>query len=186
MAAVGAQPTSSHHRVNDGLARRFQTFPPSPWNVMFDPCASFLATSAKSSGRPESGRSRQIFSHTDDRLTSVRLAAPGLFQIGGLDAFGELAVDRRQKVAAFGAPALVPAEPGEARGPGAIPRAWPPAPRRCSRLVIQFRIGLGMLLSTIDVSSTTRDCRPEARPRCAGSYRNWVVSRGRWIVLVYI
>ena len=57
-----------------------------------------------------------------------------LFQIGGVEAFGEPAVDRREKVAGFGA-----------RGPGcgtggrgsqrrAIPRAWPPAPRRCSGL----------------------------------------------------
>jgi hypothetical protein len=51
--------------------------------------------------------------------------------------------------------------------------------------VIQFRIGFGMPLSTIDVSSTTRRLRPEARPRCAGSYRNWAVSRRQLSLSTY-
>ena len=39
-----------------------------------------------------------------------------LFQIGRIEAFGEPAVDRCEKVAGFGSAALVAAEPGEADG----------------------------------------------------------------------
>jgi hypothetical protein len=39
-----------------------------------------------------------------------------LFQVGCVEAFGEPAVDRREKIAAFGVAALVAAKPGEARG----------------------------------------------------------------------
>src|ERR1700737_465975 len=44
-----------------------------------------------------------------------------LFEIGGVEAFGEPAVDRREQVAGFGAAALVAAEPGEARGGAQFP-----------------------------------------------------------------
>jgi hypothetical protein len=38
------------------------------------------------------------------------------FEIGSVEAFGEPAIDRREKVAGRGVAALVAAEPGEARG----------------------------------------------------------------------
>ena len=52
-------------------------------------------------------------------------------QIGGVKALGEPAVNRGEEVVSFGVPALIAAEPGEAHGPRAIPRAWLPAPSRC-------------------------------------------------------
>jgi hypothetical protein len=39
-----------------------------------------------------------------------------LFQIGGIKALGEPAVNRREQIAGFGPPPLIAAEPGEARG----------------------------------------------------------------------
>jgi len=45
----------------------------------------------------------------------------GLFQIGRVEAFGEPAIDWREKVAGFGAATLVAAEPGEARGGAQFP-----------------------------------------------------------------
>jgi len=44
-----------------------------------------------------------------------------LSQIGRVEAFREPAVDRREQVASFGAPTLVVAEPGEARGGAQFP-----------------------------------------------------------------
>src|SRR5690348_4678614 len=38
-----------------------------------------------------------------------------LFEVGGAEAFGEPAVDRREKIAGLGVAALVAAEPAEAR-----------------------------------------------------------------------
>ena len=65
------------------------------------------------------------------------------------------AVDRRQKVAGFGVPALVPAEPGEARGRAQFPELGLQLLGDAQGFVIQFRIGFGMPLSTIDVRQTT-------------------------------
>src|ERR1700720_793522 len=44
-----------------------------------------------------------------------------IFEVGGVEAFGEPAVDRREEVAGFGAPTLVSAEPGEAHGGAQFP-----------------------------------------------------------------
>ena len=57
-----------------------------------------------------------------------------LFQIGRVEAFGEPAVDRREKVAGFGVAALVAAEPGEARGGAQFPELGLLLLRRCSGL----------------------------------------------------
>ena len=40
----------------------------------------------------------------------------GVFQIGGVEAFGEPAVDRREQLACLATPALLAPQPGEARG----------------------------------------------------------------------
>jgi hypothetical protein len=40
----------------------------------------------------------------------------GVFQIGGVETLGEPAIDPRQEVAGFGAPALLAPQPGDAHG----------------------------------------------------------------------
>ena len=44
-----------------------------------------------------------------------------LFQIGCVEAFGEPAVDWREKIAGFGSAVLIAAEPGKARGGAQLP-----------------------------------------------------------------
>src|SRR5215472_11813819 len=44
-----------------------------------------------------------------------------VFEVGGIEAFGEPAVDRREQVVRFGAATLVAAEPSEARGGAQFP-----------------------------------------------------------------
>ena len=61
-----------------------------------------------------------------------------LFQIGGVEALGEPAVDRREEVAGFGVAALVAAEPGEARGGAQFPELCPLLRRDGQGLAIQF------------------------------------------------
>ena len=46
-------------------------------------------------------------------------SAPRLLQIGGVEAFGEPAIDRREEIASFSA--AIAAEPGEARGGAQFP-----------------------------------------------------------------
>ena len=53
------------------------------------------------------------------------------FQIGGVEALGEPAVDRREQLASRRVTVMVAPEPGEANR-GAIPRAWLPVLGQCS------------------------------------------------------
>jgi hypothetical protein len=57
------------------------------------------------------------FEHQKRRRLRVERREQSLcfLKIGGLEALGKPAIDRREKVAGFGAAALVEAEPGEAR-----------------------------------------------------------------------
>ena len=57
--------------------------------------------------------------HCSRQLVEQRLS---LFQVDGVEAFGEPAIDRREQVARFGVAALVTAEPGEARGGTQFPK----------------------------------------------------------------
>src|SRR5262249_4247170 len=61
-----------------------------------------------------------------------------LFQVGGVEAFGEPAVDRREKIAGFGAAALVAAEPGEAWGAAQFPELGPLLRGNAQGYAIQF------------------------------------------------
>ena len=61
------------------------------------------------SGRPGSCRSLWVFT-SSRQFVEQRLC---LFQIGGVEALGEPAVDRGEEIAGFGAPALLAPQPGE-------------------------------------------------------------------------
>jgi len=63
-----------------------------------------------------------------------------------VEAFGEPAVDRRQKVAGFGAAALVAAEAGEAHGGAQFPELGTLLLGDAERFAIEFLGGLGMPL----------------------------------------
>ena len=69
-----------------------------------------------------------------------------LFQIGGIEALGIPAVDRREKIAGFSAAALVAAEPGEARGGAQFPQLGPLLLGDAQGFAIQLLGGLGMPL----------------------------------------
>src|SRR5437870_4194248 len=69
-----------------------------------------------------------------------------VFEIGRVEAFGEPAVDRGEKIAGFGVTALVAAEPGEARGGAQFPELGPLLLSDAQRFAIQFLGGLGMPL----------------------------------------
>ena len=56
---------------------------------------------------------------------------PGIPQIGGVEALGEPAVDRREQLVSRRVTVMVAPEPGEANS-GAIPRAWLPVLGQCS------------------------------------------------------
>jgi hypothetical protein len=131
----------ARRRRNDNralaLAERIGT-----WHPSIHRAKSRLSTSSR---QRSNTRSRQL---TDQHLC--------LFQIGGLEAFGEPAVDRRDEVAGFDAPAPSAAEAGEAHGGAQPPELGLQLLGDAQGVVIQFRIGFGMPLSTIDVSSTTR------------------------------
>ena len=55
-----------------------------------------------------------------------------VFEVGGIEAFGEPAVDRREQVERFGLTTLVAAEPGEARGGAQFPSL-----ASCSRAMLR-------------------------------------------------
>src|ERR1700732_4769012 len=69
-----------------------------------------------------------------------------LLQIGGIEALGKPAVDRREKIAGFSAAALVAAEPGEARGGAQFPQLGPLLLGDAQGFAIQLLGGLGMPL----------------------------------------
>src|SRR5438477_3920450 len=69
-----------------------------------------------------------------------------LFQIGGVETFGEPTVDRREEVAGFGVAALVAAEPGEARGGAQFPELSLLLLGDVQSFAIQFFGGLGLPL----------------------------------------
>ena len=63
-----------------------------------------------------------------------------------VEAFGEPAVDRREKVAGFGAATLVAAKPGEARGGAQFPELGPLLPGDAQGFAIRFIGGVGVPL----------------------------------------
>src|SRR5713226_8436231 len=69
-----------------------------------------------------------------------------VFEVGGAEAFGEPAVDRREEVAGFGVAALVAAEPGEARGGTQFPELGALLHGDAQGFAIEFLGGLGMPL----------------------------------------
>src|SRR5438270_112104 len=71
---------------------------------------------------------------------------PCFFQVLCVEAFGEPAVDRREKVAGFGGAALVAAELGEAHRRAQFPKPGLLLHGDAQGLAIQFLGGLGILL----------------------------------------
>ena len=67
-------------------------------------------------------------------------------QIGGVEALGEPAVDRGEKIPRLGAPTLVAAEPGKAPGGAQFPELGPLLLRDAQGFAIQFLGGLGLPL----------------------------------------
>jgi hypothetical protein len=93
----------------------FRTFPPRSGTRSFDPEESFAPTPGSNC------LDRGAHSHLlpKDMVTGSRQLVeqgPRLFQIGRIEAFGEPAVDRGEKVAGFRAATLAAAEPSEAHG----------------------------------------------------------------------
>src|SRR6516165_3158348 len=81
-----------------------------------DPQETFLATPAdRRVGQKAVIRVRQLDMPTAGSRQLIEQPTR-FFQIGGIEAFGEPAVDRREQVTGFGAAALVAAKPGEAHG----------------------------------------------------------------------
>lgn len=70
----------------------------------------------------------------------------GRFEIGRAEAFGEPAVDWREKAAGFGLVILVAAEPGEARGRAQFPQLGFLLLRYAEGFAIQFLGSLGVPL----------------------------------------
>ena len=69
-----------------------------------------------------------------------------LFEVGGVEAFGEPAVDRREQVAGLGAAALLAAQPGEAHGGAQFPKLGLLLLSDAQGFAIQFLGGLGLSL----------------------------------------
>jgi hypothetical protein len=93
----------------------FRTFPPRSGTRSFDLEESFAPTPGSNC------LDRGAHSHLlpKDMVTGSRQLVeqgPRLFQIGRIEAFGEPAVDRGEKVAGFRAATLAAAEPSEAHG----------------------------------------------------------------------
>src|SRR6516165_5405774 len=70
-----------------------------------------------------------------------------LFEVRRIEAFGEPAVDRRQKVAGFGGATLVAAQPSEARRGAQFPELGVLLPGDAQGFAIELVGGLGMPLS---------------------------------------
>jgi len=70
-----------------------------------------------------------------------------VFEIGCVEPFGKPAINRREKVACFGAAALVAAEPGEAHGGAQFPELGLLLLRNAQGFAIKFLGGLGMPLA---------------------------------------
>src|SRR5215472_3544862 len=66
-----------------------------------------------------------------------------LFEVGGVEAFSEPAVYRREQVAGLGAAALLAAQPGEARCSAQFPELGLLLPGDAQGFAIQFLGGLG-------------------------------------------
>src|SRR6266851_902942 len=76
-----------------------------------------------------------------------------LFQIGRVEALGEPAVERCEKIAGFGVKALVAAEPGEARGCAQFPELGLLLLGDAQGYAIEFLCGIGMPLPQMGLPS---------------------------------
>ena len=92
---------------------------------------TFMTTSADGWGDEKRTLTSSMISAGSRQFVEQRLC---LFEIGRVEAFGEPAVDRREEIAGFGAPALVAPEPGEARGGAQFPELGLLLLGRCSGL----------------------------------------------------
>jgi hypothetical protein len=70
----------------------------------------------------------------------------GVLEVGGVEALGEPAVDRREQITGFGAAILVAAESGEAHGGAQFPELGLLLLGDAQGFAIQFLGGLGMPL----------------------------------------
>src|SRR5438132_986995 len=98
------------------------------------------------------------------KLVQQRLC---LFQIGGVEAFGEPAVDRREEVAGFVAPILIAAEPGEADGGAQFPELGLLLHGDAQGFVIHLLGGLGMPLPQQQLAFVPVQLRCELALACS-------------------
>jgi hypothetical protein len=77
-------------------------------------------TQSRQGGTPERPSRNALWWATRVIVSSPQLGQQRLclYQVGGVETFGELGVDRREKVAGFGVAALVAAEPVDVRRDG--------------------------------------------------------------------
>src|SRR5580700_1913139 len=107
--------TNSSRNGQPALAtetRRFRTFGCARITKSDRPLRATPDSIGGWSGRPGSCRSLWVFT-SSRQFGEQRLR---LFQIGGIEALGEPAVDRGKEIAGFGAPALLAPQPGEIAG----------------------------------------------------------------------
>jgi len=103
-----------------------------------------------------------------------------VFQIGGVEAFGEPAIDRREQVAGCGGPALVAAQPAETYYGAQFPELGLLLAGDAQSLVVQFLGGFGMPLPQQQLAfEPVQLCREPARPRPIDDLQassNWVTA----------
>ena len=85
-----------------------------------------------------------------------------LFEVGGVEAFGEPAIERREEITGLGTAALVAAEPGEARSGAQFPELGLLLLRDAQGFAIEFLSGLGMPLPQQQLAfvSVQLRCKP--------------------------
>src|SRR6202047_4459604 len=101
-----------------------------------------------------------------------------LLQIGGIEALGKPAVDRREKIAGFSAAALVAAEPGEAHGGAQFPELGPLLLGDAQGFAIQLLGRLGMPLPQQQLAFVPIKLGGEPALSCPFGYLQSLVQQG--------
>ena len=102
-----------------------------------------------------------------------------LFQIDGIEAFGEPAVDRREEIAGFGPPALLAPEQGKARASAQFPELGPLLRGDAEGFAIQFLGSLGMSLPQQQLAFLSIQLRCKPTLPCPFRDPQSVVQQGR-------
>jgi hypothetical protein len=90
-----------------------------------------------------------------------------LFEIGRVEAFGEPAVDRREKLAGFDLPTLLAAQPGQAHGSAQFPKLGLLLSGDALGFAIQFLGGFGTPLLQQQLAFVPVQLRCEPAPACS-------------------